>query len=293
MARRKRVEVQINHDRWLVSYADFITLLFAFFVVMYSVSSINEDKYRVLSDSMVAAFQNPDPVVEMVGESEIVVASPLPADLIRTVPTEIIVEEAEEVTSGLPEEAPKEKLERDFSQDLLDSAEIEVNKIAENVESRLEESIDEGIISIKRNKFWLEVEIKSNLLFPSGGSRLIPESIPLLVELSDSFVDLPNRIHIEGFTDNEPINTPEFPSNWELSGARAAAVVRLFERNGVAPSRLAAIGYGEYHPVAENLNEEGRAKNRRVVLIVMASLEEHKNERIYEFELFKGLSAGE
>lgn len=293
MARRKRVEVQINHERWLVSYADFITLLFAFFVVMYSVSSINEDKYRVLSDSMVTAFQNTDPALELVKEGEIVAASPLPADLIRSAEVKVNLEQAEEVSGDLPQVAPEETLERDFSQDLLDSAEVEVNNIAEDVESRMEESIDEGLISIKRNKFWLEVEIKSNLLFSSGSSRLIPESIPLLVELSDSFVGLPNRIHIEGFTDDEPINTPEFPSNWELSGARAAAVVRLFERNGISPSRLAAIGYGEYHPIAENLDEEGRAKNRRVVLIVMASLEENKNERIYEFELLKGSSAGQ
>ena len=100
-------------------------------------------------------------------------------------------------------------------------------------------------------------------------------------------MDLPNRIHIEGFTDDKPINTPIFPSNWELSSARAAAVVRLFARNGVEPSRLASIGYGEYQPISDNDTEVGRAKNRRVVIIVLASLEGQKNDRIYEFELLK------
>ena len=117
--------------------------------------------------------------------------------------------------------------------------------------------------------------------------RMLLFHVPLLLKLSDSFVDLPNRIHIEGFTDNEPINTPAFPSNWELSSARAAAVVRLFERNGVEPSRLASIGYGEYHPISENQTDEGRARNRRVVMVVLASLEGHKDDRIYEFELLK------
>ena len=125
-------------------------------------------------------------------------------------------------------------------------------------------------------------------MFSSGSSELIPESIPLLVELSNTLVDLPNRIHIEGFTDDKPISNRNFPSNWELSGARAAAVVRLFERNGIVPSRLAAIGYGEYQPITGNLSEEERARNRRVVVVVMASLEGRQDERIYEFDLMKG-----
>jgi len=134
----------------------------------------------------------------------------------------------------------------------------------------------------------LEIEIKSNLLFSSGSSELISDSIPLLVGLSKTLVERPNRIHIEGFTDDKPITTNIFPSNWELSGARAAAVVRLFESNGIAPSRLAAIGYGEYQPVSGNQTEEGRARNRRVVVVVMASLEGRQDERIYEFDLLQG-----
>ena len=92
---------------------------------------------------------------------------------------------------------------------------------------------------------------------------------------------------MEGFTDNQPINTVIFPSNWELSTARAAAVVRLFERNGIAASRMAAIGYGEFRPIAENTTETGRAKNRRVVIVVVASMTNSQDQRIYEFEMLK------
>ena len=273
MARRKRIEEVVNHERWLVSYADFITLLFAFFVVMYSVSSVNEDKYRVLSDSMTSAFQVPPVAPESIQVGELVGSTLLPSQSIPEV---------------LEHETIQDELDNSFSQEVLNKAEVEVNTIAEDVEDRLNESIEAGLVNIKRNKFWLEIEIKSSLLFPSGGSELIPESIPLLVELSSTLVDRSNRIHIEGFTDDKPITTSTFPSNWELSGARAAAVVRLFERNEIAPSRMAAIGYGEYHPISSNLTEDGRAKNRRVVMVVMASLEGRQDERVYEFDLLQG-----
>ncbi|MCB1694805.1 MAG: flagellar motor protein MotD [Pseudomonadales bacterium] len=290
MARKQRLEEHVNHERWLVSYADFITLLFAFFVVMYSISSVNEDKYRVLSDSMVTAFSDPRspaktvPVGNLVGTS-----SPLVGQMLGAVdrPSVILATLKENPGKQAEKETPPEPKDQNFSAEVLDLAEAEVNTIADDVEHSMESLIDDGIIDVKRNKFWLEVEIKSSLLFPSGSSALIPESVPLLTKLSDSFVGLPNRLHIEGFTDNEPINTAVFPSNWELSSARAAAVVRLFERNGVEPARLASIGYSEFHPISDNDTEEGRAKNRRVVIVVMASLEGQQSDRIYEFELLK------
>ena len=291
MARKKRVEEHVNHERWLVSYADFITLLFAFFVVMYSMSSVNEDKYRVLSGAMVSAFHQPKASLQPIQVGHLVrTETPAPQEamdvsasrpMILLPPTMKRPGKDGEIKN---EVKPKDK---SFSQQVLDTAEAEVDVIATDVEDRMGSLIDSGIIDVKRNKFWLELEINSSLLFPSGSSALIPESVPLLIKLSDAFVDLPNRIHIEGFTDDKPINTPIFPSNWELSSARAAAVVRLFARNGVEPSRLASIGYGEYQPISDNDTEVGRAKNRRVVIIVLASLEGQKNDRIYEFELLK------
>jgi len=286
MARRRRSEEPVNHDRWLVSYADFITILFAFFVVMYSISSVSEGKYRVLSDSLVSAFNNSDSSRESVQVIHVEDSAEVTAG-----PTSDARELLEPVSLSpqMENQQDEERKQSDesFSQKVLDAAETEIDGLAGHVEDQMGSLIDTGIINVKRNKFWLEVEIKSSLLFPSGGSSLIPASIPILIDLSDIFADLPNRIHIEGFTDNLPISTQVFPSNWELSSARASAVVRLFESNGVEPSRMASIGYGEYHPVSDNTSEEGRAKNRRVVVVVMASLEGQKDERIYEFELSK------
>ncbi|MDZ7784022.1 MAG: flagellar motor protein MotD [Halioglobus sp.] len=289
MSRKRRVELQTNNERWMVSYADFVTLLFAFFVVMYSISSVNQDKYRVLSDAMLTAFKQP-----MIGQKVDSVAQwseyPLPGhesiDSIASSAGEAGIPLRAEYVDDSVEPEPEKEADN-FSAQVLDAAEEEVHAIADTVEDQLQPSIDEEMIDVKRNKFWLEVEIKSSLLFESGSSELIPQSVPILVELSDLFRDMPNRIHIEGFTDNKPINTPVFPSNWELSSARAAAVVRLFERNGIEPERLAAIGYGEYKPVTGNETEEGRARNRRVVVVVLASLVGKKDQRIHEFELLK------
>lgn len=294
MARKRLHQENENHERWLVSYADFITLLFAFFVVMYSISSVNEGKYRVLSSSMVSAFRQPKSALEPVQIGELVRSPLMMPDQIM----DVSANPAPIITPMLPQnqDSPaddSDPLAMEFSpediimQQTFNAAEKEVDEMAGHVEEQLDSLIDEEIVNIKRNKFWLEVEIKSSLLFPSGGSDLVPASIPVLQKLSKIFRELPNRIHVEGFTDNQPINTVIFPSNWELSTARAAAVVRLFERNGIAASRMAAIGYGEFRPIAENTTETGRAKNRRVVIVVVASMTNSQDQRIYEFEMLK------
>lgn len=289
--RKQRLEAPPNHERWLVSYADFITLLFAFFVVMYSVSAVNQDKYRIFSESMVSAFKLPRSALDFIqlGQQS---QSSFPVhdyagDESREAALALSPLRAEYRDRDLAKTPAPEVKEERFSNKLLDIAEAEISEIADAVELNMAPLVDTGIIDVKRNKFWLEVEIKSSLLFASGSSVLIAESVPVLMDLSSTFAPLPNRIHIEGFTDAEPINTPEYPSNWELSAARAAAVVRLFENNGVDPARLAAIGYSEYHPVSANDSEESRAKNRRVVLVVMADMKGHESERIYELEMLR------
>ena len=294
MARKKLHQENENHERWLVSYADFITLLFAFFVVMYSISSVNEGKYRVLSSSMVSAFRQPKSSLEPVQIGQLVRSPLMMPDQVM----DVSANPAPIITPMLPQnqDSPADDSDpsaMEFSpediimQKAFNAAEKEVDEMAGHVEEQLDSLIDEEIVNIKRNKFWLEVEIKSSLLFPSGGSDLVPASIPVLQKLSKIFRELPNRIHVEGFTDNQPINTVIFPSNWELSTARAAAVVRLFESNGIAASRMAAIGYGEFRPIAENTTETGRAKNRRVVIVVVASMANRQDQRIYEFEMLK------
>jgi len=294
MGRKALHEEHENHERWLVSYADFITLLFAFFVVMYSISSVNEGKYRVLSDSMVSAFRSPTSSLEPVQIGELVRSPLMMPDQINDVsetPMPIItpmLKSAKGKGEGEEEKEPqptltKEQLE---TQKALDQARKEVDEIAGHVEEQLDSLIDTGMINVKRNAFWVEVEIKSSLLFPVGNSQLSFQAIDILKKLSGILADVPNRVRVEGFTDNQPISTTVFPSNWELSTARAAAVVRLFEENGVSPDRMAAIGYGEHHPIADNLTDEGRAKNRRVVVVVVASGASGQDQRMFDFDLF-------
>ena len=145
-----------------------------------------------------------------------------------------------------------------------------VDEVADRVESNLESLIDDGLVNVRRKDNWLEIEFKSSVLFDSGNARLSGVATGVLDELAGLLKEFPNPIQVEGFTDNVPISTVAFPSNWELSAARAASVVSLFAGYGVNPERMAAIGYGEYRPIAENDTPDGRARNRRVVLVIPA-----------------------
>jgi len=264
MARKKRIEEHQNHERWLVSYADFITLLFAFFVVMYSISSVNEGKYRVLSDSMVAAFRDPARSLEPVQVGDLM-RSPVQSEEMpdRNKPTIEVFK--------MPQPAEQHEPE---------GVDESVQELADSIEASMADLVDDGLIQVRRDKRWIEVEIKSSILFDSGSAGLSAPSAPVLKKLADRFKGLDNVIHVEGFTDNVPINNFEYLSNWELSAARAASVVHLFTRLGIRPKRLAAIGYGEFRPVASNDTADGRARNRRVVLVIMSGSDARISQRL-------------
>ncbi|TCK18821.1 chemotaxis protein MotB [Thiogranum longum] len=289
MARRKRVEEHENHDRWLVSYADFITLLFAFFVVMYSISSVNEGKYRVLSDSMVAAFADPTRSMEPVQIGDLMRSPiqsenplnrnkpvielfrlPLPERDIRERLDKKLKEEREKAAHEAEEKAARQEKEIDAASEAL----------ADSIEQAMSELMDNGLIDVRRDKRWIEVEIKSSILFGSGSAELAAGAQPVLRKLAEKLAPLNNTIHVEGFTDNVPIDNFEFRSNWELSAARAASVVHLFTRLGVSPERMAAIGYGEYRPIASNDTPEGRSRNRRVVLVIMSGADPRVSQSV-------------
>ena len=261
MARRKRQEEHVNHERWLVSYADFITLLFAFFVVMYAVSSVNQGKYRVLSDTLEAAFDPGGPFSEEARSMDPIQVG----EMVRS-QTEAAVQmeeqAAESVDESLRELADLERLSQTMET---------VETMADELDEVLMPEIQDELIDVKRNNLWLEIEIKSSLLYPSGSAALSPKAVPLIEQIASVLKPFPNRIHVEGFTDDIPIRNPTYPSNWELSSARAASVVRLLAESGIDPASMAAIGYGEFRPVADNSTEEGRSKNRRVVLVVLAA----------------------
>ena len=282
MARKKRIEEHENHERWLVSYADFITLLFAFFVVMYSISSVNEGKYRVLSDAIVAAFRNPARSLEPIQIGDLMrspVQSEKPFDPEKPVIQLFKVPFPDKpVPERIPEKPePQSEAPPDEVQPMLDEAS---KQLADTIEQAMSELMDAGLIEVRRDERWIEVEIKSSILFDSGNAELSAQSAPVLRQLAEPLLPLHNIIHVEGFTDNVPINNFEFRSNWELSAARAASVVHLFTRLGIDPQRMAAIGYGEFRPVDSNDTPEGRARNRRVVLVIMSGADARISERL-------------
>ncbi|MEJ2632063.1 MAG: flagellar motor protein MotD [Acidihalobacter sp.] len=258
--RRKMPEEHINHERWLVSYADFITLLFAFFVVMYAISSVNEGKYRILSESLVAAFRTPPHSLEPIQVGKVEAAGP-PADApLKSFPAPMRLD-------GLPESmAPKLETPKRAAR----PAPPDIRKMGATIEKRLSGLISSKIVSVNVHKEWVDIKINTDLLFSSGSIVPAPGAKPVIQDVSQALRSLPVQIQVEGFTDNVPIHSPIFPSNWELSAARAASVVHQMTENGIQPQRLAAVGYGQYHPVASNATPQGRAQNRRVELVVVA-----------------------
>ncbi len=257
MSKRKRSEEEHeNLERWLVSYADFITLLFAFFVVMYSISSVNEGKYRVLSQSLAEVFMEPGKKSSRSGEPIQIGEADKGDNLVGS------------PNFGLGARSP-ELAANSEADSAAEQARLE--NLADRIESVLSPYIQDDLVLLKRHEMWIEVEMKSGLFFSSGKANLAEESLPMLYRLSEIFREIPNPINVEGHTDNMPISTAEFPSNWALSSARAAVVVNQLTSNGIDPRRMAAIGYGEFHPVADNGAEDGRYRNRRVVLVVMST----------------------
>lgn len=255
MARKKKAEEHENHERWLVSYADFITLLFAFFVVMYALSSINEGKYRILSDSLNSAFRN----VSETPSGQIMVltegAPPLPVPLAK------------------PEKAVDDGKVRQRDK---------MRSMAQEIMQALAPLVQQGKVRVLETSRGVTVEINDSILFAPGQARLEPLSIAALQAVAQVVADSNFPITIEGHTDNVPISTPQFPSNWELSAVRATTVLRLFADSGVNPDRLTAIGYGEQRAVESNETIEGRARNRRVTILIDSFVPEMPAEVVTE-----------
>jgi len=237
-----------NIERWVISYADFITLLFAFFVVMYAMSSINEAKYKVLAESMNQAFKEVTHEVEVVQIGNTLRYS---SDFDKDNDNYAI-----NTTKNNPFDVNPY------------SEEIPLELLAEKAKVVFKGLINDGRVKLRQEQDWLEIQIDSSLLFYSGGSELNDQAQSLLVGLADVISKISNPITVEGFTDDVPIKNPLYASNWELSASRAGAVVRALIAGGIADIRLAAAGYAHNFPVASNTTERGREKNRRVVILI-------------------------
>ncbi len=235
--------------RWIVSYADFITLLFAFFVVMYSISSVNDGKFRVLSDTMTTVFNEPAhrPVPIDLG------GSPLPD---------------EPLNADMLAEVALEEDEQRFDPDVKPLDIDEGAPVNERLTQALAPFIDDETVVVRDGQKWLVVELPSELLFASGRAELTEAAGPVIATMGAALRGVETPIRVEGFTDNVPVNGGRYGSNWGLSAARSAALVDRFTATGIDPANLSAIGYGEFHPVADNSEPDGRRANRRVVVAV-------------------------
>jgi chemotaxis protein MotB len=276
MARKHKHEEHANHEAWAIPYGDLITLLLAFFVVMYAMSSVNEGKYRVLSDSLVAAFQGSPRTLEPVQVGEKQVGSG--ADINMTIVQQSMLEGQPREMLETPQLQSADFVRIHSGQASIDEAEAErqraaerqLDSVAHEVETAMAKLIADQVIAVRRRGQWVEVEIRTDILFPSGVATLSAPAGTALGQLAAALKPFPNTIRVEGHTDNRPIRTSAFPSNWELSSARAASVVHLFTRAGIDPRRLAVIGLGEYRPAQSNDTVEGRNANRRVLLVILS-----------------------
>jgi chemotaxis protein MotB len=256
MGRRHKHEEHANHEAWAIPYGDLVTLLLAFFVVMYAISSVNDGKYRLLSDSLNAAFRGQpttfDPVQAghgRIGSGADLRMSVVEQEMLRGQPRSILGQKP--VVAG------------------ADDKTRQLRKMAEDIEHAMAPLIEAKLVTVRRNDNSVDVEIGTDILFQSGAASLSPSAVPVLVQLSATLKPFHSQVRVEGYTDDRPIRTAAFPSNWELSAARAASVVHLLTDNGIEPARLAVIAYGEYRPLRPNDSNEARNANRRVVLVLM------------------------
>ncbi len=294
--KRRHEEEHENHERWAIPYGDLLTLLLAFFVVMYSISSVNAGKYRVLSDSLYAAFRGEPRTLEpievghkRVGSGADLRVSVVEQAMLKGQPRSLLTP----VPLALATPVPNEPYHDDMPppgnengvraatgpahpEDAAEAAKQRANaimlaRVADDVVKAMSGLIKQNLVVVRRKQSWIEVEIRTDILYPSGSARLAPNAIGIIRRLADVLARFPNPVRVEGFTDDVPIRTVQFYSNWELSAARAGSVVHVLSDRGVARERLAVVGFGDQHPVASNTTALGRNANRRVTVVILSA----------------------
>ncbi len=241
---RSGARSKLNHDRWLVSYADFITLLFAFFVVLFAFASADRKKQMQVSAAIDSAFQS---------------LSIAPAQLPKRSKAAMLLRPSYGAPAIIPADPVSARRVR-----------ADLERIRQDLRRRLSTEIAQRTISIDLGPDGLVISLREAGFFHSGTAVPRPETTATLRQIGQSLAGTPYEVRVEGHTDTDPIHNAEFDSNWELSTARATHIARLLlDMRTIAPERLSAAGYAEYHPLANNDSAEGRAENRRVDLVVM------------------------
>lgn len=251
----------VEHDdvhRWLVSYADYMTLLFALFVVLYAMAMVHEKPFETITESLGRVFQADNVLPKNKGHGDDIL-------LVNTKKSNKSL-----YGDGLLEDAGPELYEGEN-----ELSNIKDNQVGSNLPA-LEEQLHAALFELEQSGYaklqidgdWLEIELNSGLLFPSGSSSATLAAKAVLEEIYKVIGSATNFIRIRGYTDNQPINNEIFSSNWELSVYRATAILRMLEQMSLNPARMAIEGYGQYYPSADNTTAQGRAQNRKVVIAI-------------------------
>jgi chemotaxis protein MotB len=249
MARKKKHEEHVNHERWLVSYADFITLLFAFFVTLYAISQVDAKKLGKLTESMQSAF---DTQVFDAGSPKLALSD----GITKGVEQQRLVESISTPSPSVPT----------------------LQALQASIQAKLVRAKFVDRVRLVQERRGLIISLTEAGFFDAGSAALKESSHDVLDAIAGTLIGIPYSLRIEGHTDTTPIHTPQFPSNWELSTARATFILSyMTTRFSFPPSRLSVAGYGEYRPIAPNGTSDGRAMNRRVDIVIMSESEQQQD----------------
>ena len=259
MARKKKTEEHENLERWMVSYADFVTLLFAFFTCLYAISNVDAQKMGQMVASMKVSFGG-----QVFDGASKTLSLDDQGGAAATGLSEVLVNPEFDT-----EENGRSRTRNTQSRTIL-SGDVDMGRFKRTLESMLSEEIKQNMVRIHLERRGIIISLGENGMFDSGSAEIRPDGIVMLDAIATSLTTIGNHIRIEGHADNVPIKTARFPSNWELSSARAQAVIyRMVINHGMAQELMSVAGYGEWRPVASNSTPEGRARNRRVDIIVL------------------------
>lgn len=261
MNRVRKRRAAVEHDnihRWLVSYADYMTLMFALFVVLYAMAMVNEKPFDSITESFGRVFQASEEETKNRGHGDSVL-------MVNTSKTNVKL-----YGNGILEVAGPELLDNEQNLSNISDAKVGSNlsSLEKELHTALYDLVESGFAQLQIDGDWLEIELNSGLLFPSGSSSATRSAEAILAVIYDVIGQASNFIRVRGYTDNQVINNEIYSSNWELSVFRATAILRVLEKLGLTPARMAIEGYGQYYPSADNLTSEGRAKNRKVVVAI-------------------------
>ncbi|WP_448247489.1 flagellar motor protein MotB [Thalassotalea agariperforans] len=249
---------QDNVHRWLVSYADYMTLLFALFVVLYAMAIVNDKPFETVTESLGRVFQSSETKTKNKGEGDDILPVNSTKTNKRLYGDGILEVDGPELVDG------KKQLSN------IEQSNVGTNleSLEEKLHTALYELVESGYAQLQIDGDWLEIELNSGLLFPSGSASPTNSARSILAVIYDVIGEVSNFIRVRGYTDNQPINNEIFSSNWELSVYRATAILRVLEEQNLDPARMAIEGYGQFYPNADNSTAAGRAQNRRVVIAI-------------------------